>query len=231
MDSIILAGGKGTRLHPITLEIPKPLLTVKRKPIISYLADMFHEHGVKNIHVIINHAHEDDFKFWKTRYHSGQNIFFSIEREALGTFGAIMTIKEKLTCNEPFFVTNGDELKDINLTDLANFHNQNKNLATIALAKSLNPHQYGVAICENDKIINFLEKPENPPSDLISSGLYIMDKKIFEYFPHKELQFAMLEKDLFPQLAEERQLGGFKFTGKWHDCGTFERWEEAINNW
>lgn len=230
MDAIILAGGKGTRLHPITLEIPKPLLTVKRKPIISYLVDMFWRHGIKNIYIVVNYAHEDDFKFWKMRYHPGQNISFSIEKEALGTFGAIMPIKDRLS-SESFFVTNGDELKDINLSELATRHKKSGHIATIALATVQDPRQYGVAICENGKIIDFLEKPENPPSNLISSGLYMMDKKIFDYFPHQDLQFAMLEKNLFPKLAEERNLGGFEFSGKWHDCGTFERWENAINNW
>lgn len=230
MDAIILAGGKGTRLKPITLEIPKPLLTVKRKPIISYLVDMFWRHGVENIHIVVNHAHEDDFRFWKMRYHSGQNIFFSVENEALGTFGAIMPLKNKIS-GVSFFVTNGDELKDVNLSELAAHHEKSDYIATIALAKVENPKQYGVAICENGKILEFLEKPENPPSNLISSGLYILDKKIFDYFPHKSLEFAMLEKNLFPQLAKEKNLGGFEFSGKWHDCGTFERWENAINNW
>ncbi len=230
MDAIILAGGKGTRLRPITLEIPKPLLTVKRKPIISYLVDMFWRHGIENIHIVVNHAHEDDFRFWKMRYHSGQNIFFSVENEALGTFGAIMPLKDKLS-GTSFFVTNGDELKDVDLSELANHHEKSGHVATIALATVADPKQYGVAICQEGKISDFLEKPENPPSNLISSGLYVLDKKIFDYFPHKRLEFAMLEKNLFPQLAKEKNLGGFEFSGKWHDCGTLERWENAINNW
>lgn len=232
MQAIILAGGKGTRLHPITLEIPKPLLTVRKKPILSYLVDMFQKNGVKEIRIVVNHAHEDDFRFWKMRYHSGQNIFFQIEQEALGTFGALMPIKDFIKKGEPFFVTNGDELKDVNLKKFLAFHKNNDSTASIALAKVEDPRQYGVAICDKDKIVEFLEKPENPPSKFISSGLYLLDKKIFDHYPHgKKIAFSMIEKDLFPKLARQNKLYGFKFDGGWHDCGTFDRWENAIKNW
>ena len=103
-------------------------------------------------------------------------------------------------------------------------------LVTVGLVKVKNPQAYGVAKIKGDKIIEFIEKPKNPPSSYINSGLYIMDPEIKKYFPKKS-SFAMLEAELFPQLAKEGKLLGYKWRGKWQDVGTFERWEEAIKNW
>ncbi|MFW6025220.1 MAG: nucleotidyltransferase family protein, partial [Candidatus Woesearchaeota archaeon] len=102
-------------------------------------------------------------------------------------------------------------------------------LATIALCKVENPISYGVAVLENEKIIKFLEKPKSPPTSYINSGLYVLSPKIKKYFSNKD--YLMLEDDLFPILAQERKLLGYKWEGRWQDMGTFERWEKAIKNW
>lgn len=225
--AVILAGGKGTRLYPITYEIPKPLLPVNKKPIISYLIDLFLEKGISDIAILINKNFKEDFKWWKKRYHSRNKIHFFEESEPLGTFGGLWALKKWL--KNTFFFTNGDELKKIDLIKMKDFHQKQKVLATIALIEVPDPQNYGVAICKNNFIEKFIEKPKNPPSNYVSSGFYLLSPEIFQYHPGPK--FSMIEKDLFPKLAKENKLAGFKFQGKWMDCGNWLRYEKALKEW
>jgi len=231
--AVILAGGKGTRLYPVTKEIPKPLLTVKRKPIINYLVDLFYSQKIENIAVLINKDFGEEFDWWKTRYYpssvgGGPKIEIFEEKEPLGTFGGLHYLKEWLGSNS-FFFSNGDELKKIDLSKMSDFHQKHNLPATIALVQVPNPQNYGVVVCENGIVKEFSEKPEDPPSDYINSGLYLLSPCIFDYHPGP--QFSMIEKDIFPKLAQEKKLAGFQFNGLWMDCGTWERYERAIEKW
>lgn len=228
MKAVILAGGKGTRLYPITYEIPKPLLPIKKKPIINYLVDLFLKAGVKEIGVLISQDFEKDFDWWKKRYYPKKKIKFFKEKKPLGTLGGLYYLK-KWVAKHDFFLTNGDELKKIGLKKMQAFHKKTGKLATIALIKVKNPQDYGVVVCKNGIVEKFLEKPKNPPSKYINSGLYIFSPKIFKYHPGPK--FSMIEKDLFPKLAKKRELAGFKFNGKWMDCGQWDRYENSIKTW
>jgi len=226
--AVILAGGKGSRLYPITYEIPKPLLPVKKKPIINHLVDLFLRQGVKDIAVLVNEEFKEEFDWWKRRYYPEQKILIQEEKKHLGTFGGLWNLKDWLSKSD-FFFTNGDELKKIDLKKMVQFHNQLPVFGTIALVKVNNPQDYGVVICKNGIVRKFLEKPMNPPSRYISSGLCLFSPEIFKYHPGPK--FCMVETDLFPKLAQEKKLGGFKFNGEWMDCGTFERYEDALKRW
>jgi len=237
MKAIILAGGKGTRLYPVTLETPKPLLTVRKKPIINYLIDMFRRHGVHDIKIVVAKDHLEDFQWWLKRYGdhlSGVNISFEVEDEPMGTFGSLAHKLTDWIGLDDFFVTNADELKEVDLDELMNVHAAAGADATIALAHVNNPKEYGVAVTEGYLIKEFIEKPQNPPSNYISSGLYLLSPRVFDYI-WQEVEdgkkFLMIEKDVFPKIAKENKLAGYKFTGQWYDCGTIERWEIAIKNW
>lgn len=226
--AIILAGGKGTRLYPITYEIPKPLLPVKRKPIINYLIDLFLGYGIKEIAILIDKDFEEEFSWWKKRYYPHQKILVVKEREPLGTLGGLFYLKDWIS-NSPFFLTNGDELKEIDLKKMAKFHSQKSVLATIALVKVPNPKNYGVVICKNGLVKKFIEKPKNPSTNYVNSGIYLFSPEIFKIHPGPK--FSMVEIYLFPKLARDGKLAGFKFNGKWMDCGTWERYEKALKNW
>ncbi|PIS38999.1 MAG: hypothetical protein COT34_00735 [Candidatus Nealsonbacteria bacterium CG08_land_8_20_14_0_20_43_11] len=226
--AVILAGGKGTRLYPVTKEIPKPLLTIHRKPIISYLVDLFFSQGVREITVSISRDFREEFDWWKKRYHPEKNIKFLEEEKPLGTLGGLWLLKDQLK-DSPFFFTNGDELKEVRLDKMAEFHQQISAVGTIALVKVPNPQDYGVVLCSKGFVKEFLEKPQNPPSHFISSGLYLFNPEVFKYLSGPD--FSMIEKDLFPILAKEKKLAGFKFEGKWMDCGDWKRYEKAINSW
>ena len=232
--AVILAGGKGTRLYPVTKEIPKPLLPVNRKPIINYLADLFYSQGIKDIAVLISKDFREEFDWWQKRYYPKNKIKLVEETRPLGTFGGLCFLKDWLFPPlsgqaRPFFMTNGDELKRIDLKKMSEFHQKLKTPATIALVEVADPHHYGVVVCKNGKVEEFLEKPKNPSSKYINSGLYLFSPEIFNYHPGPK--FLMIEKDIFPKLAKENKLAGFKFQGKWTDCGTFKRYSEALEKW
>lgn len=234
MKAIILAGGRGTRLHPVTLETPKPLLTVKKKPIINYLVEMFRQHGIRSIKIIIRDTDREDFAWWMERYKGmllGMEISFGVEQESMGTMGYMYHELSDWIGTEDIFVTNGDELKQIDLSAMQILHKKVKSATTIALVKVSNPKDYGVAICKGNTIVHFLEKPEDPPSNYISSGLYILSPKKAFTRVDKKSRFLMFEKDLFPLLARNKSLAGYKSDSQWYDCGTLERWEQAIKQW
>ena len=235
--AVILAGGKGTRLYPVTKEVPKPLLPIKKKPIINYLIDLFRNQGVKDIAVLINKEFNEEFAWWKKRYYPRNKIQIVAEEKPLGTFGGLYLLKDWLS-ESPFFLSNGDELKEMDLTKMASFYKKNQAPATIALVKVPNPQDYGVVVCESKTVKEFLEKPSpsqilkkfgragNPPTQYINSGLYLLSPEIFNYL--SRLKFTMIETDIFPKLAKEKKLNALKFQGKWTDCGTWERYKNAI---
>lgn len=155
-------------------------------------------------------------------------ITFFEEKTPLGTFGGLWYLKDWVGKSN-FFLTNGDELKEIELSKMIDFHKSHPVLGTLALVNVSNPQDYGVVTCKAGIVQEFLEKPENPPSNYINSGLYLFSPEIFKYHPGPK--FLMVEKDVFPQLAKEGKLAGFEFEGGWMDCGTWERYSEALKKW
>lgn len=223
MKAVVLCGGLGTRLRPITYEIPKVLIPVRGKPVLDHLIDLFRREGVTEVILSVGHL-KDKIKEYA---HTITDIPVTLLEESspLGTAGPLKLLGQQ---SEPFIVSNGDELKDIPLKEMLGFHQERQAAATIALKKVENPTLYGVARLDGDVIKEFVEKPLNPPSSLISAGLYILDPTVQQRVPEG---FAMLEKDVFPHLAEEGKLFGFPFPGQWYDTGNFERYERAILEW
>ena len=230
MKGFILAAGEGTRLRPLTLEIPKPLLPVGKIPIITYLVDLYLKYGVDDIKIGVQQSHLEDFYKWKATYFPRERIELVVESKPSGTFTPIAKNVDAKWFSEPIVVSNGDELKELNLKRMIDWHFKRGAIATIGLVKVENPQNYGVAKIKKDKIVEFIEKPKYPPSSYINSGIYVLNPEIRKYYPPKT-KFAMVENDLFPQLAKEGKLHGFKWQGRWQDVGTFERWNEAILGW
>lgn len=230
--AVLLAGGEGTRLRPVTFEIPKPLVPVQGVPIATWLVRLFARSGVTRVTVVIPTRWKSTFDAWASLSHEISIELFE-EKEAMGTMGAL--VHEIEQGDDPFFVTNGDELKGLDVSMLESFHRARREegmdtAATIALVRVPNPSEYGVAEMEGHRISRFHEKPALPPSTLISSGLYVIEPSVMKEADYRS-RFLMFEKDLFPQLAAQGRLAGCPLDGQWFDCGTMERWERAINEW
>lgn len=230
--AVILAGGEGTRLRPLTFEIPKSLIPIQGLPLIEHLIYFLKYNKVKNIIISIGYLGDKIKKKIGNGEKYDTNIFYAEEKEPLGTAGPIKLAFKKYPhlLKNDFIVTNGDNLIDIDIFRIYKFHKNKKVIATLALTEVQDITQYGVVEINEGYITNFLEKPtkEQTNSNLINAGFYIINKQICDYIKDG---FSMLEKDIFPLLTKERKIAGYKHRGQWFDTGTFERWGAAINNW
>src|SRR3989344_8337839 len=226
--AVILAGGQGTRLRPITYEIPKALIPVHNKTLTEHLFDLFKKYDIRDIILAVGHMRD------KIKNHYGDGTKFGIklsyieETTPLGTAGPLRLGKKML--DDTFIASNGDELKDLNIEEMYKVHRDNHALVTIALTTVQDPSQYGVARLSGSKILEFVEKPkkEDAPSNLINSGFYIIEPEVIDLIPRG---FSMLEKDVFPKLAKQGKLFGYPFSGQWFDTGNIKRYERALKEW
>jgi len=226
--AVILVGGKGTRLRPITYEIPKALIPIHGRTLTEHLFDLMKKHDIRDITLSVGHMKEKIEDYYGDGGRFGIHISYIEEDEPLGTAGPLRLAKKWLT--ETFIVSNGDELKDINIFEMYDMHKRENALATIALTTVDDPSQYGVARLSGSKILEFVEKPKKgrAPSNLINSGFYILEPEVLSLIPEGA---SMLEKDLFPKLAQKGRLYGYPFSGQWFDTGNIERYERAIKEW
>lgn len=226
--AVLLVGGKGTRLKPITDKIPKALIEINGKTITEHLIDLLKEYGVNNIILSVGYLKEKIIDYFGNGQKFDIKITYVKEDRPLGTAGPLILAKKYL--KESFIVSNGDELKVIDIEDICNVHKKNNALATIALTKVNDPSHYGVAELNGSHIVRFVEKPkkDEAPSNLINAGFYIIEPKVIDLI---KPGFCMLEKDVFPKLAEQGKLLGYHFNGQWFDIGTLERYERAKKEW
>lgn len=226
--AFILAGGKGTRLRPITNEIPKPMVPLHDKPILQHALDLFKKYGITDIVMSIGYKGEKIKEYFGNGSRFGVNIIYLEETEPLGTAGPLNIARQHLA--DTFVMCNADELKNVDLNEMYLFHKENSALATIALTTVPDPSQYGVAKLTGSRILEFIEKPEpgTTPSNLINAGLYILEPAVLDIIPKGA---SSIEREVFPKIAADGKLFGFPFSGQWFDTGTLERYEEAMKNW
>lgn len=225
---VILAGGKGTRLRPLTYEVPKALLPIHGKTLTEHLFDLFKKYEIKDILISVGYLKEKIMEYIADGVRFGVDVGYIEEDKPLGTAGPVKLARHKL--NDTFIVTNGDELKDIDIEEMYKLHKENNALVTIALTTVDDPSEYGVARLAGSKILEFVEKPKKgkAPSNLINSGLYIVEPEVIDMIPDGK---AMFEKDVFPKLAEQGKLFGYPFSGQWFDTGSMDRYEKTIKEW
>ncbi|MDO8428994.1 MAG: nucleotidyltransferase family protein [Candidatus Diapherotrites archaeon] len=228
--AFILAGGKGTRLKPLTYEIPKPLIPINDKPILMYNIDNVKAFGVKTAILGVGHMAEKIKKYFANNP-PGIEIIFSEEKQALGTGGALKLAQETGLLNKTFIMCNGDELKDIDYGKVASTMEQNQDIAGIALTATEDVSNFGVVELSHGKIKNFIEKPDPKTtiSHLINTGAYVMTPKIFEYIqPEKTVN---IEREVFTILAKEGKLSGAIACNAFYPIDTLDRYEHALLNW
>lgn len=224
--AVLLVGGKGTRLRPLTDKVPKALLEVQGKAVTEHLFDLFKKYGIRDVILCVGHLKGKIKDYFGDGSNFGMNISYADEDEPLGTAGPLKVARHLL--KDSFIVSNGDELKNINIARMFRLHKRKNALATIALTTVDDPSSYGVARLDGSRIIEFVEKPSKPISNLINAGFYILEPEVIDMIPDG---FAMLERDVFPKIAKLGRLRGFPFAGQWFDIGDIERYKTAQKNW
>ena len=226
MQALILAGGEGTRLRPLTSKMPKPVVPLAGRPHILYVIDWLEGHGVDD--VVISCAHlADGVREALEGIETGPRLRFVTEPDARGTAGAIRFAEAEL--GDRFFVLNGDVLCDLDLGALVSQHESTGARATIALYPVEDPSGYGLVHRTDDgEIEEFLEKPdpEQIDTDEINAGAYLLERSVLDEIPPD--QDVSIEREVFPKLVGNG-LYGRRLEGYWIDIGTPERYRQA--NW
>lgn len=230
MKAIIMAGGMGTRLRPLTCEKPKPMVSILDKPVIVYIIELLKKHGIDKIGITLKYMSNEIIDFMGDGEQYGVKLQYFIEDSPLGTAGSVKNAAEFL--DEDFIVISGDAITDINLTEaIENFHKSGA-LATIVLSKVDVALEYGVVVLDRDgNVSRFIEKPSWSEvfSDLANTGIYIFQPKVLDYIPYgKETDFS---KDVFPALLSKREkLCGYVSNGYWCDIGDMDAYKRCQND-
>jgi mannose-1-phosphate guanylyltransferase len=226
MQALILAGGEGTRLRPLTYTVAKPVLPLAGRPHIAYVIDWLARHDVDDVIVSCGHLAEGMRSILEA-LDLDVRLRFAEEPDARGTAGAIRFAEDMLA--ERFFVLNGDVLCDLDLTAQTEQHERTGARATIALYPVKDPTGYGLVHRKEDgEITEFLEKPEPDQidTDEINAGAYLLERSVLDEIPPD--QNVSIEREVFPKLIDDG-LYGIRQEGYWIDIGTPDRFLEA--NW
>ena len=226
MQALILAGGEGTRLRPLTYTVPKPVLPLAGRPHIAYVIDWLARHGVDDVVVSCGHLAEG-MRNTLASLEPGVQIRYAEEPDARGTAGAIRFAENML--GDRFLVLNGDILCDLDLTALIEQHRRTGARGTLALYPVADPTGYGLIHRREDgEITEFLEKPEPDQidTDEINAGAYLLERSVLDEIPPDRA--VSIEREVFPRLIG-KGLYGIRLEGYWIDIGTPDRFLEA--NW
>jgi mannose-1-phosphate guanylyltransferase len=225
---MVLAAGKGTRLFPLTGEIPKPMAPVVGKPIIQHIFELLAETGLDEVHVNVHYLADAILDVYGNSFSvNGTKVCMTHEDKLMGTAGSVKRIANRF--GETFVVIMGDALTDADIREVVDFHRERQALATLALMRVSDSSQYGVVELDSKQnIVRFQEKPDpdEAVSNLANTGIYVLEPGVLEYIP--ENTFFDFAKDVFPRmLAAGEQLAGYEGSFYWSDIGTLEAYRLA----
>lgn len=228
MQAIILAGGKGTRLRPLTYNIAKPLIKLVNKPVLQYQIELLKKYGIKKIILCLNYKPEEIEEYFGDGKWLGVDIQYVLEDKPLGTGGAIKNAEIALL-DETIVVLNGDILTDFEMGKIIKFHQSKKADITITLTPVDNPTLYGLVVTnDRGEVLQFLEKPnwDQIVANTINAGIYIMEKNILKYIPSGG-EYS-LEREFFPYLlGMQAKFYGISLSSYWIDIGTPKKYQTA----
>ncbi len=227
MKAVIMAGGEGTRLRPLTCTMPKPMVPVVNKPMMEHILDLLKKHGFREIASTLWYLPEMIEGYFGDGSDYQVAMHYFVETKPLGTAGSVKNAQRFL--DQPFIVVSGDCLTDIDLSAAVEFHRQKRALATLVLTRVANPLSYGVVITNDEgRITQFLEKPSWSEvfSDTVNTGIYILEPEVLDAIPDQEkYDFS---QNLFPKLlAQQAPLYGYVAEGYWSDVGNLEVYRQA----
>ena len=217
-----MAAGYGTRLEPLTLAVPKPMVPIVNKPCMQHNLELLRRNGIHEAVVNIHYHPEQITNYFKDGDNFGIDLVYSFEETLLGTAGGVLQMaKVGGGIKDTFLVLSSDALTDINLRKMIEFHKSKKALATIALSMVSDPSHFGVAVLDkNEKINAFVEKPKGKeaPSRLANTGIYIFEPEILDLIPKDK--FYDFGSELFPKLiAKGAPVYGYQMVEYWSDVG------------
>ena len=228
MKAILLVGGEGTRLRPLTLTTPKPLLPLANRPFVERQIEWLAQHGVDEVVLSLGYRADRFVEHFPDAHHAGVHLRYAVEPEPLGTAGGI-----KFAAGSPHervIVCNGDILTNMDLGKLLEFHEMHRADATIALTQVADPSAFGVVPTRDDgQVIAFVEKPPTgqAPTDWINAGTYILEPRVLEMIP--DGLNVSIEREIFPQLLvqPDGRLFANHSNAYWLDMGTPEQYLQA----
>jgi mannose-1-phosphate guanylyltransferase/phosphomannomutase len=227
MKGVIMAGGFGTRLRPLTCNTPKPMVPVMNKPMMHHIVSLLKKHGITDLIATLFYQPEAITSYFGDGSRLGVTMTYVKADADYGTAGSVRNALHGM--NERILVISGDVLTDFDLTDAIRFHEQRNAKATLLLTRAKNPLQFGVVITNDDGTISrFLEKPSwgEVFSDTINTGIYILEPDVVNQIPFRE-EFDF-SKDLFPLLLRQKAgLYGYKAEGYWRDIGNLNEYQDA----
>ncbi len=227
MKAVVMAGGAGSRLRPLTVNRPKPMVPIINQPVIAHILDLLKRHDITDVVITLQFMAEAIQDYFGDGASMGMHIEYSIEEVPLGTAGSVKQAQDML--DDTFIVISGDALTDIDLTAVVDYHKSNNAMATLTLYRVPNPLEYGVVIVdEQGRIQQFLEKPSwgEVISDTVNTGIYVLEPDVLDYFePETKFDFS---QDLFPQLLEKNDpMYGYVADGYWCDVGNLSEYMRA----
>ena len=223
-----MAGGEGSRLRPMTANLPKPLLPVANRPVMEHVLRLLRRHGITETVVTVQFLASLVRNYFSDGDELGMDLQYATEERPLGTAGSVKNAEGPLH-DETFLVVSGDALTDVDLTAMVEFHRSSGALVTVGLKSVPEPLEYGIVICDGDGRINrFLEKPTwgQVFSDTVNTGIYVMEPEVLAEIPvDAEVDWSL---DVFPKLlARGAPLYGHLLQGYWEDVGTIESYRQA----
>jgi len=220
---VLMVGGLGTRLRPLTEKTPKPMLPVGGKPILQTIVEKFVKHGFINIIMCVGYKSNIIQDYFGDGSKFGANIEYVLEEKRMGTAGALSLLNETQLPKEPFFVMNGDLLTNVNFENMLEYHTSHNAIATMAVREYDFQVPYGVVNVKNAKILSIEEKPIH--KFFVSAGIYMLDPKCIDYIPKNEF-YDM--PTLFEKLiADNKETLSFPVREYWLDIGRIEEYERA----
>lgn len=228
MRAVLMAGGSGTRLRPLTCDLPKPMVPILNRPIAEHIINLLKKHQIKEIIATLHYLPDVMREHFGDGADFGVQMTYAVEEDQpLGTAGCVKNIAELL--DRTFLVISGDSITDFDLTAAIKFHRSKQSKATLVLTRVPDPMEFGVVITdENHRINRFLEKPSTSEifSDTVNTGTYILEPEVLDYLPaDRESDFS---KDLFPLLLEKGEpMYGYVAEGYWCDVGQLDVYREA----
>jgi mannose-1-phosphate guanylyltransferase / phosphomannomutase len=227
MKAVVMAGGEGTRLRPLTSNQPKPMVPIVGKPCMEHIVELLKAHNFEDVIVTLAFMPQAIRGYFGDGESHGLAIRYSVEESPAGTAGSVKLAEEAL--DEPFLVISGDALCDIDLGALVRFHREKEALVTIGLKSVPNPLEFGIVVTDEDgRIERFLEKPSwgQVFTDTINTGIYVLEPEVLRHVPEdRPYDFS---KELFPLLLEMgKPLYGFVADGYWQDIGNLDQYRQA----